>query len=652
MKKLLLILILTLASLVSIITVEGQSLPTNDLDDKSFNMIDYFKNLNEYSPENSWDGCGYVSLIQYLSYYDTFLNDDIIPEQYDRNQGNTSSLREAIENSPGVLRDSYDIMHLYEDIQEKKDTNFMLELMRVVNEFQAENINDYVPKLALHQCYLIMDYLFEDIEVDFEYYFNDTYLPSGDIDYANETELQWFYEYTINKIDTENPVILNIIRYDDNVGFTGPHAVVAYDYDENGIYVNMGYDEDRTYELLGEDYYIYGVGIMDLTNIPEKHSNNYIVNNEEYCGCGHKHQYNNNYEILSHTKHNAECMCGMIKEEMHSYIMDSNNIYCSYCNWNKDMSTCLNENEIQINSFNYNDFTEFSVSLFNNVKNHEYYKKIFLHQAGSYNINILTTDDIYIVILRENNGLIKLIKEQKIEEDSNVQVNLENGRYIVGYYGISDNNNVSLTLKREITKSGYNYFITDPDKATKCGSQINLAEILNNENSKSYRQKNILEGFTRIIYLSTGESRQDFYWYSSDETIANVTGYGTVLARSVITNSTVKIMAVNKNNPSIVYMDEFNIINDSLDYINNPIDIIISMTINIEEGMYIDLNSYNVPINILQYYSWYSSNYDYATCNYYGRINAKEAGRGKSVLITGSYRYNNRVKIKVYVNIE
>ena len=49
------------------------------------NMVNYFSNLNTFSPSNKGGSCGFVSLAQVLSYYDTFYNDSIIPEQYDKN---------------------------------------------------------------------------------------------------------------------------------------------------------------------------------------------------------------------------------------------------------------------------------------------------------------------------------------------------------------------------------------------------------------------------------------------------------------------------------------------------------------------------------------------------------------------------------------
>ena len=48
---------------------------TNKPGATGFGMVSYFQNLDTYSPTNSQGSCGYVSFIQYLSYYDTFRND-------------------------------------------------------------------------------------------------------------------------------------------------------------------------------------------------------------------------------------------------------------------------------------------------------------------------------------------------------------------------------------------------------------------------------------------------------------------------------------------------------------------------------------------------------------------------------------------------
>ena len=57
----------------------------------------------------------------------------------------------------------------------------------------------------------------------------------------------------------------------------------------------------------------------------------------------------------------------------------------------------------------------------------------------------------------------------------------------------------------------------------------------------------ITEGFTRSIYLMVEDrlrdpmSRLEYEWYSSNESVVTVSSYGTVLARQVEIDTTVKI---------------------------------------------------------------------------------------------------------------
>lgn len=78
-------------------------LKSGDTQNYNIDIITYFKNLHKYSPENNWGSCGYVSLIQYLSYYDSFINDNLIPKKYEKNDGVCDGLYNATKNSPGVL---------------------------------------------------------------------------------------------------------------------------------------------------------------------------------------------------------------------------------------------------------------------------------------------------------------------------------------------------------------------------------------------------------------------------------------------------------------------------------------------------------------------------------------------------------------------
>ena len=111
MKRIIILLLLGLVSIINVKTVSVFAyVEDNEFDDSyvfmteeefnnnfeqfenempsnsGFSMVTYFQNLYTYSPINSHGSCGYVSFIQYLSYLDAFVNDDIIPTIYERSQ--------------------------------------------------------------------------------------------------------------------------------------------------------------------------------------------------------------------------------------------------------------------------------------------------------------------------------------------------------------------------------------------------------------------------------------------------------------------------------------------------------------------------------------------------------------------------------------
>ena len=163
----------------------------------------------------------------------------------------------------------------------------------------------------------------------------------------------------------------------------------------------------------------------------------------------------------------------------------------------------------------------------------------------------------------------------------------------------------------------------------------------------------ITQGFTRIVYLSTGESRLDYYWYSSDENAASITNFGTVIGQNVSSDTYVKIMAVNIEDPSKVYVKEFLIKKDTKTLDSDPI--IRYMTIEYDatndEDCQINLNGANVPINWLQYYTWTSSN-SYLSVDKFGRLFAFDEAIGGTFTITGKYKLNSRVEVYITVIVK
>ena len=234
------------------------------------------------------------------------------------------------------------------------------------------------------------------------------------------------------------------------------------------------------------------------------------------------------------------------------------------------------------------------------------------------------------------------------DEDSyNTTLILDEGSYYIGYtnnINCSFNLNLRRLINTSINMDGTLVADPVPNQGYTIGSEVLL-------NNGSYNNYNITEGFTRCIYLMNGNtllepsSRLLYDWYSSDDDVAIVTQYGTVLAKSITANSNVTIFAILKEDPSVVYRKTFTILNDTLTYESSPINIYVDMTVGAGEYTPIDLSGEVVPINILQYYSWSILQGGSVDC--WGNINAYETSLGDTLYITGNYLYNSRVKVFV-----
>ncbi len=308
------------------------------------------------------------------------------------------------------------------------------------------------------------------------------------------------------------------------------------------------------------------------------------------------------------------------------------------------------------NMFDYGESENFKIDVLHNSKIEEV-KQFTLLQASQFKIetNVNNNSASYRLVLVRLNALNS---EEAISSIINIDtignysttVNLIEGTYCIGYYNLNIKNSaIDLSLTRNITSYGSSHLIPDPDKKTPCGSQITVDEKEINADSRSYRQNTITEGFTRLIYVNGGSnSRLNYYWYSSNENVAIITDYGTVLALPINTSQeTVKIMAIDKNNMSNCYIKEFVIKNDSKTYATDPIDINLDMYVSPYKYTYIDLSNVDVPINLLQLYSWRTD--DNITVDGWGRIYARDNQLGKKANIVGTYLYNEKVKIHVSV---
>jgi subtilisin family serine protease len=273
------------------------------------------------------------------------------------------------------------------------------------------------------------------------------------------------------------------------------------------------------------------------------------------------------YSNLAKTSQNMNSMIVYLPRNGYFYIdvnMTSSNLSSLYLN--------INPLEYQeINLFSLSESTNEFINLLNETVNGDYFQKLIVNQTGYFTISTsyAGTPTLFVLTkLNYNASSNTYTLETKICELIDAVntfaeiVVLEDGTYYVGYFNKNDTSSFDVTFNRLVSQYGSHVLVTDPDPATLCGSQINIIEM--NNTNKSYRQSFITKQFTRIIYpdynYEISASRLDYHWYSSNETIATVTDFGTVLGKNV---GTVKIMAVLKSDPSKVFAKEFTIINDT-----------------------------------------------------------------------------------------
>lgn len=303
-----------------------------------------------------------------------------------------------------------------------------------------------------------------------------------------------------------------------------------------------------------------------------------------------------------------------------------------------------------INMFNYNENDQFEINMVNGAQG-DAIKFFSLGQAGKFQISFTTTNlnqDVLFVLFKRNSSSafsgLDVIASDYYNSSFTLDMNLDAGEYYIGYFDNFNNSNITINLKRLITSYGGDVLVTDPTNKLIAGSEVVLNGGKRGENT-------ITSGFTRIIYFdqyngnAPSVSRLDYYWFSSNESVATVSDYATVLALPVRQDTTVKIMVVYKYDSSIVFIKEFVIKKET-----STTPITINHAIIIRKNVYtsIDLTNVNVPINILQFYEWESLNPHLISVNYLGQLYATTTG---TAVIKGTYFHNNRVKIYLSITI-
>ena len=350
--------------------------------------------------------------------------------------------------------------------------------------------------------------------------------------------------------------------------------------------------------------------------------------------------------------------------------LPSNGAYYLNINLNESnySSLFISVDSIEKNNIDYiNGLTSVSFNiLFENKNSLYHYEEVTIKQKSEIQLDIITngtiTDSIpvyvysriYDDVTRKYNLVETFIGEiTPIDRAPLYTLVLDAGTYYFGYKNNEDNVNIKFALRRMVD---YNMnmegiLVADPDST---GYDLGTEVLFNEGECDEYY---ITEGFTRNIYLMVEDrlrdpmSRLDYDWYSSNENVATVTNYGTVLAMPVTEDTTVTIYAVLKDDPKIVYYRTFTVLNDDKEYLIE-IELNMSYSYVAENGIYqLELTNINCPYPMIQYYSWniLNESEETVTMNYWGQISSTGTC---TVLIEGTYNLNSRVRLYITLTIE
>lgn len=264
------------------------------------NRADYFRNLKNF-PNNWFGECGLVALSSLLSYYDTFYNDDFIPndkyydakyytrksrsgesEIYDFDHYESQSLAKNVsvpyQNGsyydfqnwnamPGTnyamrdyLFDKY--MHTFMGLGSDKDGYPMFdgELYNTLKDYMEENCNNLLKN------------------TEFRY---------GNIFYTHQRPKEYISEGL--------PTLLVLKSYETPTQSGSDHVVLAYGYKDDKFLTHFGWRPGSTQytEVILNSATIYGYFTIKF-NGEHKHSSNVSMTNgattKYICGCGQIHE--------------------------------------------------------------------------------------------------------------------------------------------------------------------------------------------------------------------------------------------------------------------------------------------------------------------------------------------------------------------------
>ena len=414
-----------------------------------------------------------------------------------------------------------------------------------------------------------------------------------------------------------------------------------------------------------EGFYKFSVTTTSITNIT------YPVNTIQIYTDNNKTTLLNRYPInnseTAHSMENENSLYVYIPQGGTYYIDVLLNSY-NYSSITFTISQ-LDDNEFDFsNNLLYPSYSE----LFTSNK-YSCFEEINISHRTSWELNVVTSGHISTNIriylfkkeidpgyeVGDEHYICSLVSSYDITSTNSspiIPIIFNPGTYYIGYSFNINDVFVSFALERIINQdiNMDSTLVTDP--SYNGGFTLGSEVLFNNGNLLG---SSITEGFTRCIYLMVEDrllepmSRLDYDWYSSNDNIASVTQYGTVLAYPVDNDTNVTIYAVLKTDPSVIYYKTFTILDDTSTS-EIAIECNLSYSYSEENGTYqLELNSSNSPYPMISYYMWdiivpsINPNLE-VEMNNWGYITSNGTG---VVIVLGNYYLNPRVYVVIYLTI-
>lgn len=477
------------------------------------NLYQYYNNLNTNYSENKYGTCTFVSTSMLLAYYDTYLNDDIIPEQYDI----TSTLYNV---SPGVFNENItdvenEVQYKYK-LLEMKSKSLQALLIAISDKLGYNTL-----EITTQQRINILNYYFENIVGFFQgYEYEFKYIING---INNQNTLKNFIK---NEIDMGNPVI---VHYDHFIYLSnGPfsdysHALVAYDYDNLGIYAHYGDKnaQNNTRFNIGDEYYFKLKDVFSIDfNVQHKHSNNISVYHDT-------------------NKHAVNCSCGEVFYENHVFNLEG---ICNICKCIGDISQ---PHSLKLDpSIQQTCGTQVSVF------------------GGELNSNIITVGYTRCAYFEYTGQEISRLAWDWISYDENIAYVTQYGTIIAKNAGTTiiqasskANPNV-VTRINVVVENDYSFtekaliMTTDSREDAFNGTEVTI-------NGGIKGEKTIGSGYSRALCFSNSNqypSLNDFYIFSSNPSALTIDRYGYLCASDVQTETEVTVSGYSRYNSKLIFI--------------------------------------------------------------------------------------------------